>query len=130
MKVRINPALKANRWEENSRSSAVVHSSVQRRGFARVFPGFSILRIPALAAVLMSPAVLWAQSGAEDNPGINSGDYNIHQTIEAGYRANFVNGNKDTYDTFENLGSGLRLFNYSLEMRSPERCDPFARPEK
>jgi hypothetical protein len=117
MTLPINPALQANRWQENSRSVAV-RSSVQRRSFARVFPGLSILKIPALAAVLMSPAVLWAQSGAADNPGINSGDYNIHQTIEAGYRANFVNGNKDTYDTFENLSSGLRLFDYSFEMRS------------
>ena len=117
MTVRINADLKANRWQENSRSAALC-SNVQRRGFARVFPGLSILKIPALAALLMSPAVLWAQSGSGDSPGINSGDYNIHQTIEAGYRANFVNGNKDTYDTFENLGSGLRLFNYSFEMRS------------
>jgi hypothetical protein len=117
MTVRTNADLKANRWQENSRSAAVC-SNVQRRGFAGVLPGLSILKIPALAAVLMSPAVLWAQSGAADNPGINSGDYNIHQTIEAGYRANFVNGNKDTYDTFENLSSGLRLFDYSFEMRS------------
>jgi hypothetical protein len=117
MTVRINPALKANRWAENSRSD-VVRSSTERRSFARVFSSISILRIPALAAVLMSPTVLWAQSGSGESPGINSGDYNIRQTIEAGYRANFVNGNKDTYDTFENLGSGLRLFNYSFEMRS------------
>ena len=108
MTVRINAARKANRWQENSRS-VVVRSSAQRRSFARGFSGISILKIPALAAILMSPAVLWAQSGSGDNPGINSGDYNIHQTIEAGYRANFVNGNKDTYDTFENLNSGLRL---------------------
>ena len=117
MTVRINAALKANRWQENSRS-ADVRSSVQRRSFARGFSGISALKIPALAMVLMSPAALWAQSGSGDNPGINSGDYNIHQTIEAGYRASFVNGNKDTYDTFENLSSGLRLFDYSFEMRS------------
>ena len=31
---------------------------------------------------------------------------------------NEVNGNQDTYDTFINLGSGVRLFNYTLDMRS------------
>ncbi len=29
-----------------------------------------------------------------------------------------VNGNHDTYDTFVNLGSGVRLFDYTLDMRS------------
>jgi hypothetical protein len=72
-----------------------------------------------LGAVVLAPVRTRAQSGAPgDNPGIDSGNYNIHQTIEAGYRGNWINGSKDTYDTFENLGSGLRLFNYSLEMRS------------
>src|ERR1700735_2661863 len=31
---------------------------------------------------------------------------------------NWVNGNQDTYDTFINLGSGVRLLDYSVEMRS------------
>ena len=31
---------------------------------------------------------------------------------------NEVTGNQNTYDTFENLGSGLRLFNFNFEMRS------------
>ena len=35
---------------------------------------------------------------------MDSGNYNIQQTIEFGYRANEVNGNQDTYDTFVNLG--------------------------
>ena len=59
-----------------------------------------------------------AQDNSEASPGINSGGYNIHQSIEFGYRASEINGNKDTYDTFENLGSGLRLFDFTLEMRS------------
>ena len=48
----------------------------------------------------------------------NQGNYNIQQTIEFGYRLNEVNGNQDTYDTFVNLGSGVRLFDYTLDMRS------------
>jgi hypothetical protein len=53
-----------------------------------------------------------------ENHGIQSGNYNIQQTVEFGYRLNEVNGNQDTYDTFINLGSGVRLFNYTLDMRS------------
>ncbi len=76
--------------------------------------------IPAVIfflAFLLSPATR-AQSGSAESPGINSGDYNIHSTIEFGYRLNEVTGNQNTYDTFENLGSGLRLFNFNFEMRS------------
>src|SRR5271154_4022117 len=68
-------------------------------------------------ALVLSP-VARAQDDSGESKGIDSGDYNIHQSIEFGYRANEINGNKDTYDTFENLGSGLRLFDYSLQMRS------------
>jgi hypothetical protein len=117
MTVRIHLAMKANRWQENSRS-AVLRSNRERRNFARAWSGVTVLNIVAFAALFLSPTILWAQSGPAESPGINSGDYNIHQTIEAGYRANFVNGNQDTYDTFENLGSGLRLFDYSFDMRS------------
>jgi len=74
---------------------------------------FAILAV----ALLMSPAAR-AQSGTGESPGINSGDYNIHSTIEFGYRLNEVTGNQNTYDTFENLGSGVRLFNFDFEMRS------------
>ena len=50
--------------------------------------------------------------------GIDSGDYNIQQTIEAGYRADWINGNMNTYNTFINLGEGVRLLDYTLDMRS------------
>jgi len=53
-----------------------------------------------------------------DEKGVDSGNYNIRQSLEAGYRANWVNGNQDTYNTFVHLGEGVRLLDYSLEMRS------------
>src|SRR5271170_4441019 len=77
----------------------------------------SILSAAFIVALLLSP-VARAQSGPGESPGINSGDYNIHSIIEFGYRLNEVTGNQNTYDTFENLGSGLRLFNFDFEMRS------------
>jgi hypothetical protein len=70
-----------------------------------------------IVAFFLSPAA-GAQSGSGESPGIHSGDYNIHSTIEFGYRLNEVTGNQNTYDTFENLGSGVRLFNFDFQMRS------------
>src|SRR6202795_1657222 len=70
-----------------------------------------------VVGLILSPAA-HAQDDSGESKGINSGGYNIHQTIEFGYRANEIRGNQNTYDTFENLGSGLRLFDYSLSMRS------------
>ena len=70
-----------------------------------------------IVAFFLSPAAR-AQDDSGESKGINSGGYNIHQTIEFGYRASEISGNQNTYDTFENLGSGVRLFDYSLSMRS------------
>ena len=71
-----------------------------------------------LAAMLFAAPLCRAQDNANQDRGVQSGDYNIQQTIEFGYRADWINGNQDTYDTFVNLGQGVRLFNYTLEMRS------------
>jgi hypothetical protein len=69
--------------------------------------------------VAVAPLSL-AQSSPTETPGVDSGNYNIQQSIEAGYRATSINGNMDTYDTFVNLGSGFRLFDYTLDMRSKD----------
>ena len=74
--------------------------------------------VSALLAALFCSTVAWAQADPSDVKGIDSGGYNIHQTVDFGYRANWVSGDQDTYDTFINLGQGLRLFDYSLDMRS------------
>src|SRR6516165_165030 len=50
--------------------------------------------------------------------GIDSGNYNVRQTIEFGYRSTDVNGNQANYGTFVDLQSGVRLFEQSLDMRS------------
>src|SRR6202050_2214554 len=76
------------------------------------------IRLLIFAMELFLSPIARAQGDSGESKGIDSGDYNIHQSIEFGYRANEINGNKDTYDTFENLGSGVRLFDYTLEMRS------------
>ncbi|MGC1417774.1 MAG: hypothetical protein WA817_20980 [Candidatus Acidiferrum sp.] len=71
-----------------------------------------------VAVALFLPPAACAQDDSERSKGINSGGYNIHQTLEFGYRSSNINGNMDTYNTFENLGSGFRLFDYDVQMRS------------
>jgi hypothetical protein len=69
------------------------------------------------AALIFAPAVR-AQDGSGDEKGVDSGNYNIQQSVEFGHRANEINGNQNTYDTFVNLASGVRLFDYSFDMRA------------
>jgi hypothetical protein len=76
-------------------------------------PAFVLL----VTTLILSP-IACAQDDGGQSKGIDSGNYNIHSSIDFGYRANEVNGNINTYNTFENLGSGVRLFDYTLEMRS------------
>src|SRR5271155_1754361 len=71
-----------------------------------------------VSRLLTSSPSCHAQNSSEETKGIDSGGYNIHQSIEAGYRTSSINGNIDTYDTFVNLGSGPRLFDYTVDMRS------------
>ena len=58
-----------------------------------------------------------AQQAAEGE-GIDSGNYNIKQSVEFGYRFTDFTGNQGTYDTFVNLQQGPRLLDMTLEMRS------------
>src|SRR5271170_3211992 len=71
-----------------------------------------------LVAMLVSSPVSQAQNIPGETTGKDSGGYNIQQSIEAGGRTSSINGNTDTYDTFVNLGQGLRLFDYTLDLRS------------
>ncbi len=74
--------------------------------------------VSILLAVQLFSSLSHGQTSPAETAGHDSGNYNIQQSFEAGYRSSSINGNLDTYDTFVNLGSGLRLFDYSLDMRS------------
>ncbi len=82
-----------------------------------------------LLAVLLFAPLSRAQVNPNfsDQKGVDSGDYNIQQSAEFGYRANWINGNQDTYDTFVNLGDGVRLLQLhpGLALDRPPR--PFLR---
>jgi hypothetical protein len=70
-----------------------------------------------LVAIFLSPAAR-AQDDSEQSKGIDSGGYNIHQILEFGYRSSNISGNTNTYNTFENLGSGVRLFDFEVKMHA------------
>jgi len=79
----------------------------------------------AFLIFLLASTAVRAQGTTEEAPGKDSGNYNIQQSIEAGYRSTYINGNINTYDTFINLGSGFRLFDYTLDMRSKDHSGLF-----
>src|SRR6202166_780969 len=62
-----------------------------------------------------SPA---ATSTSKEATGKTEGNYAVQQSIEFGYRDSMIGGNLNNYDTFENLSSGLRLFDYTVDMHS------------
>ncbi len=70
-----------------------------------------------LAVFLFAPASR-AQDSSDEVKGVDSGNYNIQQSAELGYRATWIDGNQDTYNTFVHLGEGPRLLDYTLSMRS------------
>lgn len=78
--------------------------------------------VVALVLFLGLPAA--AQEPEKPSEGINSGNYNVKQTIEFGYRfirdEDFTDprGTRSVYGTFVNLDKGVRLFEHTLEMRS------------
>ena len=62
---------------------------------------------------------------AEEQTGINEGNYNIKQSIEFGYRFTNVNGSQQTYDTMVNLQQGPRLVGFTTEFRSLDHHGTF-----
>lgn len=81
------------------------------------FRASSLGMLIVVAALFISPSSR-AQDDTGEAKGKDSGNYHIEQSIEFGYRANYLNGDMNTYNTFVNLGQGFRLFDYTLEMRS------------
>lgn len=83
-------------------------------------PNRSLLRCASLLAALLLFLSVAAMAQESEKPpeGVDSGNYNIKQTAEFGYRWTSSSGNRLVYNTFVNLNPGPRLLEYSLEMRS------------
>jgi len=82
----------------------------------------SIATVLLAAAYLIAPACRAQTSSSEQpagtTPSASPSIYSIQQTAEVGYRTDWIGGNISTYDTFVDLGSGPRLLDYTLDMRS------------
>jgi len=55
---------------------------------------------------------------ADEQVGVNQGNYNVKQSIEFGGRITSISGDTQTYDTFVNLQQGPRLLGFNVEMTS------------
>jgi hypothetical protein len=54
-----------------------------------------------------------------ENTGENWGAYEVRQTAEFGGRISDFTGNPGMWDTYVNMGTGPRLLEYTLDVRSP-----------
>jgi hypothetical protein len=86
------------------------------------------LAVLLCAMVVSSPETLFAQTPTA-NPaapaapprepdGVIRGGYQIHQSIELGYRSTDVTGSGDMHDTLVNLQTGPRILDQMLTMQS------------
>jgi hypothetical protein len=71
-----------------------------------------------VAALFFFPPASRAQTDSEQPQGTDAGNYHVQQTAEVGYRQDWIDGNQDVYNTFVNLHEGVRLLNYTLNVRS------------
>jgi hypothetical protein len=71
-----------------------------------------------LAALLVCACLPLARAQDAEQPGLESGNYNVRQSVEFGYRFTDFSGNQDVYNTFVNLRQGPRLLGLTTEMRS------------
>ena len=90
--------------------SPVNHSAPRRR--------YRALLLLFVLALLRVGTTMAQSQPADESAGKSSGNYHIQQTAEFGYRDSLINGNLNNYNTFEDLNTGVRLFDYTVDMRS------------
>src|SRR5258708_3472914 len=78
-----------------------------------------VSRVIMLASALTGAAFAQEVSAPGTEPvgparGDNTGDYNVVNSVETGYRFNTVGGSLTEYRSQENFGNGLRLLGSSL----------------
>src|ERR1700728_3848617 len=86
----------------------------------------AVLGMIFCAIVIASPEKVFAQAPAAapaavppaEPDGVIRGGYQIHSSVELGYRSTDVIGSGDMYDTLVNLQTGPRILDQSLTMQS------------
>src|SRR5712692_9475820 len=76
------------------------------------------LTLAACLAVVALLCVPLARAQDEEQKGVDSGNYNVKQSVEFGERITNFTGNQNTYKTLVNLQDGPRLLNFTAEMLS------------
>ncbi len=96
----------------------------QRRALTALLCAIAIAMIVWSSAALFaqtptaSPAPTPAAAPPTEPDGIIKDGYQIHSSIEVGYRSSDVTGSGDMYDTLVNLQTGPRILDQSLTMQS------------
>src|ERR1700723_97023 len=88
------------------------------------------LAVLLYAMIVSSPETLFAQTPTVNPPappappaepdGVTRGGYQVHQSIDLGYRSTDATGSGDMYDTLVNLQTGPRILDQTLTMQSAE----------
>src|ERR1700678_1008670 len=105
------------RLQAESRSLAAWCQSQHRTAIALA------VCVCATAMIVCSPKTLFAQTppappapaAPAESDGVTRGGYQIHQSIELGYRSTDTTGSGDMYDTLGNLPRGPRLLEQRLK---------------
>src|SRR5580692_2943862 len=116
----------ASPWVHAERSLAAACGHSERR----IAISLAVL---LYAMIVSSPETLFGQTPTV-NPtappappaepdGVTRGGYQIHQSIELGYRSTDVTGSGDMYDTLVNLHTGPRILDQTLTMQSVDHQD-------
>ena len=85
----------------------------------------SLLVALCLLAFATFLLALPASVHGQEQEGVNTGNYNIKQSVEFGYRFVSNSGDQNTYDTLINLSQGFRLLDFSTEMTSLDHHGTF-----
>src|ERR1700689_1573807 len=104
-------------------------AAIRGRGKRRIAAAIAVL-VCTIAVIVWSSEALFAQTPAAspapakapsppaEADGITSGGYQIHSSVELGYRSTDVTGSGDMYDTLVNLQTGPRILDQTLTMQS------------
>src|SRR5437870_9918058 len=84
-------------------------SSSQTETQQQVTPGVSVSSAQKSPNLTVVPTI-------EENPGVESGGYEVKQSFEFGGRIANPHGNCGVWSTYVNVGSGPRLLESSLDM--------------
>jgi hypothetical protein len=90
-----------------------------KRRIARVLAVLLCAMImPSVALFAQTPTASPAPAPPAEPEGVIRDGYQIHSSIELGYRSSDVTGSRDMYDTLVNLQTGPRILDQTLSMHS------------